>query len=271
MTFKRLMATICVCALSIASMIAETKHILERGESLESIAKKYGVTTQQIIELNPEAASFTYIGMELTIPDSTQPVPPAPQSQPARLDIPASQQLRPNWQSKSTQSHNHTAADKPEKPIEESSQVTEQPAHNIFEYSFNLGWQCNISGAGGDFKTRSAYGLLYDMIFETNSNAGVGLYYSLFANYGLVDKDFADLSMCLGPSLGLSFNDKKTAGLIIPACCGYSYGGGGNVYFSAAPHFAFSFGKLRLNLGIIYNTNFDKANNTCIFISIGAS
>ena len=58
-----------IVALTAASSAgAETRHILERGETIESVAKKYGVTTEQIIALNPDAKSFTYVGMELIIP-----------------------------------------------------------------------------------------------------------------------------------------------------------------------------------------------------------
>ena len=60
-----------IVALTAASSAgAETRHILERGETLESVAKKYGITTEQIIALNPDAKSFTYVGMELIIPET---------------------------------------------------------------------------------------------------------------------------------------------------------------------------------------------------------
>lgn len=44
------------------------KHTVERGETLESIAKRYGTTNDKLIELNPDASQFIYVGMELTIP-----------------------------------------------------------------------------------------------------------------------------------------------------------------------------------------------------------
>lgn len=50
--------------------MADVVHIVDRGETLKSIAQKYGVTEAQIIELNPDAAQFVYVGMELTIPSS---------------------------------------------------------------------------------------------------------------------------------------------------------------------------------------------------------
>lgn len=62
-------------AIANLSVSAETTHVVDRGETLESIAKKYGVTSAQIIELNPTAAQFIYVGMELNIPEKiVQPV-----------------------------------------------------------------------------------------------------------------------------------------------------------------------------------------------------
>lgn len=49
-----------------------TKHTVERGETLTSIAKQYATTEAKIIELNPNAAHFLYIGMELIIPNAQE-------------------------------------------------------------------------------------------------------------------------------------------------------------------------------------------------------
>lgn len=53
------------CALAQTSTI---KHTVDRGETLQSIAKRYATTEAKIIEFNPDAAQFVYVGMELTIP-----------------------------------------------------------------------------------------------------------------------------------------------------------------------------------------------------------
>lgn len=44
------------------------KHVVDRGETLQSIAQRYGTTVDKIIELNPDAAQIVYLGMELQIP-----------------------------------------------------------------------------------------------------------------------------------------------------------------------------------------------------------
>ncbi|MCM1225620.1 MAG: LysM peptidoglycan-binding domain-containing protein, partial [Lachnospiraceae bacterium] len=55
-----------LCAMAWA--FANVEHVVEPGETLKSIAQKYGVTEAKIIELNPDAAQFIYVGMELNIP-----------------------------------------------------------------------------------------------------------------------------------------------------------------------------------------------------------
>lgn len=44
------------------------QHTVERGETLASIANRYGTTEAKIIESNPNADKFIYIGMKLNIP-----------------------------------------------------------------------------------------------------------------------------------------------------------------------------------------------------------
>jgi hypothetical protein len=68
---KRLSAILCMVVLSICLAVAQTntiKHTVDRGETLTSIAKRYATTEAKIIELNPDANQFVYVGMELLIP-----------------------------------------------------------------------------------------------------------------------------------------------------------------------------------------------------------
>lgn len=70
---KKLLSVICMYAFSVCFSVAQTntiKHTVERGETLTSIAKQYSTTEDNIIELNPDAAQFVYVGMELIIPNA---------------------------------------------------------------------------------------------------------------------------------------------------------------------------------------------------------
>lgn len=68
---KRLLSTIFMVTFGVCFAIAQTdtvKHTVDRGETLASIAKRYATTEAKIIELNPDAKQFVYVGMVLTIP-----------------------------------------------------------------------------------------------------------------------------------------------------------------------------------------------------------
>lgn len=70
---SRLLVLIVLLTAHAVCMAQQTtvSHIVDRGETLASIAARYHVTEAQIIELNPQAGQFIYVGMELTIPASS--------------------------------------------------------------------------------------------------------------------------------------------------------------------------------------------------------
>jgi len=71
---NRIMAIALFMLVSVSAALAQAqtaKHIVERGETLETIAQKYGVTKDDIVKLNPDAAQFVYVGMELVVPTTT--------------------------------------------------------------------------------------------------------------------------------------------------------------------------------------------------------
>lgn len=81
------------------------KHVVEKGETIESIAQKYGTTAQDIIKANPDAESFIYVGMELNIPETGNAnyAQPAQQNQTQSGNTytytPSSNQTQQNYQS----------------------------------------------------------------------------------------------------------------------------------------------------------------------------
>lgn len=46
----------------------QAKHEVQRGETLSSIAKQYGVTEQMVKEANPQMGDLFYVGLKLNIP-----------------------------------------------------------------------------------------------------------------------------------------------------------------------------------------------------------
>ena len=67
---KSALAALCLMFSITASAQTTVTHTVERGETVESIAKKYNVMPQDIINANPDAVELIFAGMKLDIPTS---------------------------------------------------------------------------------------------------------------------------------------------------------------------------------------------------------
>lgn len=113
------------------------KHIVARGETLEDIATRYQTTTQIIIQNNPQASQFIYVGMELQIP--------TPQS----TTVTTTQQAQtPN---QATQPNNGVQASETE-PVQSnrgnillSNNIIDEPQKNYSQYPTSR-WGVNLHG-----------------------------------------------------------------------------------------------------------------------------
>lgn len=65
-----LLCTACVLAMAQSQTVT---HIVQRGETIESIADYYKVNVADINKANPNADGIIYVGMKLNIPASTSP------------------------------------------------------------------------------------------------------------------------------------------------------------------------------------------------------
>ena len=74
-------------ALTVFALNAKTRiHTVAQGETLASIAAAYNVTPEKIIEANPSAAQFIYVGMDLVIPERVTP--------PKRVESPSQSKVK---------------------------------------------------------------------------------------------------------------------------------------------------------------------------------
>ena len=63
---------------SLPCMAQATKeHVVNIGETFQSIAAKYGITEQQLKDLNPKNRGVFYVGMKLNVPKDTKAAKPA--------------------------------------------------------------------------------------------------------------------------------------------------------------------------------------------------
>lgn len=252
---------------------AEIRHILERGETLESIAKKYGVTTEQIIELNPEVKTFTYVGMELIIPETAAtPGQPGQAAQSSSTTVTSTSVSSSNSGGSSSQSSNilfTTSSGSSQSAVNVSDKE-----FDIFSMQASLNYLYCFTGEGGDFKSRSAYGVYAQGASKITDSLGAGLFFGAQANYGCVPSDYAVLQFAIGPTGVLALNSSRTVAFNLPLCLGVGVASNGEgndtsteFSFITIPHFSASFNRVVVSLGCQVNVH--KATSASIFVGLG--
>lgn len=200
----RLLVAAAFVLLGTVSAAAQTndtvKHVVDRGETLASIAKRYSVTEAKIIELNPDAAQFVYVGMELVIP------------------VVVVKEKRENTSAASVVSNgaatlNNTATDV--KTVNQSASLTygERMAGFI-----EVGYSAS---SFEDVKMSGSYGIGITFLpWELTDRFYWGLnMLSMYINNGLVDSDLATLNFKVGPALGYYFNEKTIVSMPVDVVC----------------------------------------------------
>lgn len=199
---SRLAATAGVVVLCVSTLCAQTvsKHVIERGETLESIAARYGVTTEEIIKLNPDAAQFVYVGMELNLPE--KPAQAAvndsvAQARPATPQTPATEYVDENGNKR----YVATAAEA--STLGNASGGNAQTEATSGDLGENVFSSIGISY----FASFDAADMGYYMFgFTTLAPSGWGADFHIGFNYGLVDKDYAGCAFLVGPAYGYAFD-----------------------------------------------------------------
>ncbi len=69
---KKIFLSVLLCAVCVFTMAQSqtVTHVVQRGETLESIAEYYKVSVEDINKANPNAGGMVYVGMKLIIPMS---------------------------------------------------------------------------------------------------------------------------------------------------------------------------------------------------------
>ena len=70
---KKIFLSVLLCAVCMFSMAQSqtVTHVVQRGETLESIAEYYKVSVEDINKANPNADGIVYVGMKLNIPTNS--------------------------------------------------------------------------------------------------------------------------------------------------------------------------------------------------------
>lgn len=176
---KRIVVMVAVILISTTAAFAQTvkKHIVERGETLASIAGKYKVTKEDIINLNPDAAQFVYVGME--------------------LKIPVGEEVAKEITSEVINNDNRGVYEDTKEYS--SKQSYDNTSYDLLSFSnYGVGYRASFKDAG-----HGVYGLGGSVY----SSCGVGFDLFLGANYGLVDSDYAGGTFFIGPCYGYNIKN----------------------------------------------------------------
>ncbi len=73
MKSARYMLMMLVCCVAMGMQAQQREHVVQRGEDFASIAKKYAITEQELMDANP-ASKACYVGRKLIIPQHGVPV-----------------------------------------------------------------------------------------------------------------------------------------------------------------------------------------------------
>ncbi|MDE6157662.1 MAG: LysM peptidoglycan-binding domain-containing protein [Muribaculaceae bacterium] len=175
-TLKQILAIFAVALLGTLAAAAQTRqtHTVQRGESLESIAAKYGVSTQAIRDANPQMTAI-FVGYKIIIPEAA---PAQATDTPARTFAP-----RPAQQTEAP-AHSEEYTDKKE--------FSPQDFNNVY-----------ISYSG----SFSAYDKgVYGIGWIGFDDKGIGLEQNFNTNYGIIKKYGRGLIYKPGVAYGHAFN-----------------------------------------------------------------
>lgn len=186
---KFLLTFVALLSFSIA-MAQQQYHTIQSGETLESIAKKYKVSVDDLVQANPEALSKMYEGMQLTIPQSDKRKKEVDRDDKAELDYQPAQDTSYDYSS--------TAQDVANVPlvIEDENKDDQEARKNTWHLAFRLGpsffkGEKSSSGSGRNRSYSSSSNIGYEVslgahyYFAENiyGSAMLGYYETSFSSY----------------------------------------------------------------------------------------
>lgn len=203
---QKLLAVLLAVVLGVSLAVAQTKtvtHTVGRGETLKSIANRYGTTIDKIIELNPDAVQFIYVGMELSIPAMAVPAD-------GEANTSINDDLKPQIVPTNRQSTNIYSAGRADEDTFESERKRD---------AYEVGY-----GASSfeDVKLSGSYGLSMTFLpWKIAPRLYAGFHFSpLNLNYGLVPSSAASDLIKLGPAIGYYFTPKVFIAMPLNVLCG---------------------------------------------------
>ena len=186
--------------------LAQTKsHTVTRGETLESIAQKYGVTTEAIQQANPNMGSMFFVGMKLNIPEP-QMRPAIEQNSPELLKA-TDKKEKKSKAKKDKVEEKEEAKEMVQTPLttEPSAIQQQKPQHAKTEDASAKDqiWHIDYFNSlkSGD---KGVYGFGADNL---GNSEGIGFSMRMYTNAFLVDSEYFQLVSAFGANYHAKIND----------------------------------------------------------------
>lgn len=185
---------ILTAVISSASILAMAQtstvtHIVQRGETIESIAEYYHVSIDDINKANPNTEGLVYVGMKLMVPVKEDNKITTGKESLAAFKLPSNISMV-------------TDAEKSAK-IESNDSEHQHKSINIKQdladfHVYGVNYRASFKDAGHGFYGLGGYAF---------SSSGFGANFSIGADYGLVNKDYAGICFYIGPSYAYALNN----------------------------------------------------------------
>lgn len=186
-----------------------TEHVVQRGETLQSIATKYGVSVDELKQANKDAQNYLYAGMKLVIPQKTTTVSPA---EPVKNETVVTNQTTPV-----TTVPEYSSSSKSKKTTVSSGD----------DDGSNAVWGIiYTAGTFDDVKASGHYGILTELYDIAGSGLGISAILASF-NFGLADSGYTSDLIQIGPNYSVALGNSKDARLVLPVYVNYEHFGSG--------------------------------------------
>ncbi len=243
-----LLCTVCVFAMAQSQTVT---HVVQRGETIESIAEYYKVSVDDINKANPNAEGIIYVGMKLVVPVGMKKTTTKTTVQQESTEKVRSQQSVYKSIAKAESNYNSAS----------SSTWQRNQSRIIWGLTY-------FAQDFDDVKLSGHYGFTVDALNIGGSLFGFNATLASF-NWGLADKGNTTDLILVGPNVAYEFAQNFIVALPVQAMCNFSFEGTDTKTswgWAISPRLYYSFGKVNVNAGILINGGFKKGEKaTCGF------
>lgn len=244
-----LLCTVCMFAMAQSQTVT---HVVQRGETIESIAEIYKVSVEDINKANPNADGIVYVGMKLNVPVETMDT--YTDEAPQQDDV----------EQRSTQTVTYYSTPTKRKGNVSSNTWKRNQTRSMWGLTY---FACDFE----DVKLSGHYGITLDMLNIGESLFGFNTTLGSF-NYGLVDKEYTTDLILFGPNVSYEIVQNVIVSLPVQAMCNVSFEGTDTKTawgWAISPRLYYSFGKVNVNAGILVNGGFKKEEDVTCGFTVG--